>query len=169
MVLGSKSNPVQLMVVNVAEVMNIEKSVLLLKLSEKVEFSQSIAPACLWQDKTSIPFDGLKTFQLPKHNTTDLNLVRLRPYQNSVCRSFVTEASNDSNGISEKLSCAKADEGLNLCGLEDGITVQAIRNETNVVVPYLVGIRNFVANCKEEPILFFNRIADIIETIIRSL
>lgn len=142
----------------------MEQVVLLYKLIRKVEFSFAIVPACLWLDKDGIPFDKLVTIE-PKTPEIDYDRLELRPYQLSSCRHMHPEVAGK---IRSSHICAESD--ADLCKLLPGSPIQNIRNESNLVVPYLVGLPDFRTNCdSKKPFLFFSRIAYIVHWINENL
>uniref|UniRef100_A0A336LIU7 CSON005864 protein n=1 Tax=Culicoides sonorensis TaxID=179676 RepID=A0A336LIU7_CULSO len=113
-----------------------EHHLALITLNTSVSFSRDILPICLWLDKENIPFfsDAVLSF-FPGTNLPDIPSI-FRPHQAEchkapkISNSVKTQ---DEACISNALHLAD-----HFCALP-GSGLQAIRNESGIIMPYLVG------------------------------
>lgn len=136
-----------------------ESRTTLIKMNSTIDLSSNLVPACLWLEKDATPFE--LTIIRPGYDTSEPSYVPVRPYQNNICKSMRNDTENTQKLLEkDNYGCLSFIYGKTSCDFEDNrVIVQAIRNISETIVPFVVGIIDTNADCYENKPLIYARIA----------
>lgn len=126
-------------------------------------------PACLWLEKDATPFE--LTILRPGYDETESSYIPVRPYQNNICKQLRNDTEKTQALLTkENYGCLSFIYGKSSCDFEDNrVIVQAIRNISETIVPFIVGIIDTNADCQENKPIIYSRIAYDIDWIRKNL
>ncbi|XP_063697888.1 uncharacterized protein LOC134828832 [Culicoides brevitarsis] len=142
---------------SIIDVKHHENRISLFKLNATIDLSHNIIPACLWLDKDATPFE--LTILRPGYDESETSYIPVRPYQNNICKHMRNDSAQNLLER-ENYGCLSFIYGKSSCDFEDNrVIVQAIRNISEKIVPFIVGVIDTNAECVEKKPILYTRIA----------
>lgn len=139
----------------VIEVQEISLTTTLLRLKNRLTFSKCLVPICPWLDSDKILFE---LYEFPEHHA-------IVPYHQPKCKEVI------SSTVSPDLGCSFQKYKENCTAIAHEPLV-GFRNESNLLIPYLIGFPTSEGHCGEGSYAtrtsYFEKFTSIVEKLMKK-